>query len=118
MGPENSILVGCLESREKYGFLLLSLMATPADSPRWGGHREDGDFSEDKSTSVTPSTSLRSPALLSSPLPASLLSSPPDLDAPPSLVLPPCFGESGESDSESKLANGEAERLGEDDRLS
>lgn len=74
------------------------------------------------------SLSLRSPTVLTSSAaarPTLLRSSPPDLAAAePSLVLswrslsPLCLGESGESDSESRLARGEADRLGEEERLS
>lgn len=76
-------------------------------------------------SSVLPSPSLFSPSPQdSSPLPSltALLSSPPDFPTPPSFPFSrsrsPCFGESGPSESESKLPRGEAERLGDEERLS
>lgn len=84
----------------------------------------EGGLREGQS-SIPPSTSLFSPSPQdSSPLPSRsvLLSSPATFPAPPSLPfsrsLSPCFGESGPSDSESRLPRGEAERLGDEERLS
>lgn len=84
----------------------------------------EGGLREGQS-SILPSTSLFSPSPQdSSPLPSlsALLSSPPDFPTPPSFPfsrsLSPCFGESGPSESESRLPRGEAERLGDEERLS
>lgn len=84
----------------------------------------DGGLSEGQS-SILASTSRFSPSPHdSSPLlsRSALLSSPVSFPAPPSLPFSrsrsPCFGESGPSESESRLPRGEAERLGDEDRLS
>ena len=84
----------------------------------------DGGLKEEPSSAL-PSPSLFSPSPQeSSPLPSRLVlrSSPADFPTPPSfpfsLSLSPCFGDSGPSESESRLPRGEAERLGDEERLS
>lgn len=77
----------------------------------------------DGQSSIRTSTSRFSPSPQdSSPLPSrsALLSSPVTFPAPPSFPfsLSPCFGESGPSESESRLPRGDAERLGDEERLS
>lgn len=107
---------------------MLSFDESPA--PRTEGVRPDEEHGvegglSDGQSSVRASVSRFSPSPQdSSPLPSrsTLLSSPVLLPVPPSLhfsrSLSPCFGESGPSESESKLPRGEAERLGDEERLS
>lgn len=126
-GVPYSTLHISLESREKYDFLpqLLSFDESPA--PRREGVRlqeeqgVEGGFKDGQSSTV--STSRFSPSPQDSSPRASrcgLLSSPVTFPAPPSLPFSrsPCFGESGPSESESRLPKGEAERLGDEERLS
>lgn len=105
---------------------MLSFDESPA--PRREGFRPEGveeeDF-RDEQSSIRASISRFSPSPQdSSPLPSrcTLLSSPTTFPTPPSLPfslsLSPCFGESDPSESESKLPKGEAERLGDEERLS
>lgn len=81
----------------------------------------EGGFKDGESSIVSMSCFSTSPQG-SSPLPSCnvLLSSPVTFPAPASLPFSrsPCFGESGPSESESRLPSGEAERLGDEDRLS
>lgn len=116
-----------LESREKYDFLPLLLSFDESPAPRREGVRlqeeqgVEGGFKDGQSS--TASTSRFSPSPQdSSPLASrsARLSSPETFPAPPSLLFSrsPCFGESGPSESESRLPRGEAERLGDEERLS
>lgn len=115
-----------LESREKYDFLPL-LLSFEDSPPRIEGVRleeeqgVEGGFRDEESSIVSTSRFSPSPHD-SSPLPSRnvLLSSPLTFPAPTSLPFSrsPCFGESGPSESESRLPKGEAERLGDEDRLS
>lgn len=107
---------------------MLSFDESPA--PRTEGVRPEeeqgveGGF-RDGQSSIRASASRFSPSpQASSPLPSrsALLSSPATFPIPPSFPfsrsLSPCFGESGPSESESRLPRGEAERLGDEERLS
>lgn len=130
VGPPYSTLHINFESREKYDFLPLLLSFDGSPAPRREGFRPEeeqgaaGALSEGQS-SIRTSTSRFSPSPQeSSPRPSlsALLSSPDTFPPPPSLLLSrslsPCFGESGPSESESRLPKGEAERLGDEERLS
>lgn len=129
VGPSYSTLEMSLESREKYDFLppVLSLEEeSPAPRPE-ELRPEEGQgwigLSAQSSIRASGSVFCSSPQG-SSPLRSrcALLSSTDTLPAPPSLLFSrsrsPCFGESGPSESESRLPRGEAERLGEEERLS
>lgn len=85
-------------------------------------HGVEGGLREGQS-SILASISRFSPSPQdSSPRPSrsTLLSSPATFTVPPSLPfsLSPCFGDTGPSESESRLPRGEAERLGDEERLS
>lgn len=107
---------------------MLSFDESPA--PRTEGVRPEEEHGvegglRDGQSSIRASTSRFSPSPQdSSPLPSrsALLSSPVTFPVPPSFPfsrsLSPCFGESGPSESESRLPRGEAERLGDEERLS
>lgn len=126
-GVPNSTLHINLESREKNDFLPLLLSFDESPPPRTEGVKPEeeqeveGGFRDGVSSIVSTSRFSPSPHD-SSPLPSRsvLLSSPVTLPAPTSLLFSrsPCFGESGPSESESRLPKGEAERLGDEDRLS
>lgn len=128
VGPPYSTLHINLESREKYDFLPLLLSFDESPAPRREGVRPEEEQGvegglRDGQSSILASTSLFSPSPQdSSPLPSrsALRSSPATFTAPPSLLFSrsPCFGESGPSESESRLPKGEAERLGDEERLS
>lgn len=131
VGPPYSTLHNNLESKEKKDFLPLLLSFDESPDPRTDGVRPDEEHGvegglRDEQSSIRTSAPRfsTSPDDDSSPLPSRSirLSSPATLPIPPSLhlsrSLSPCFGESGPSESESKLPRGEAERLGDEERLS